>query len=317
MNDKNKSHKGILTTLKNLLERNRLGELMVQGGILTPKQLRFALSKQKQDNTHLGRVLLNENLISRTDLYRVLSQQFSLRCLTAVATIVISLSSIGIKPARAGSMVKDVPAQLHLVSQANAAFGSPRMHQPLFGASEKRSTNIAPFGKWTDMFSRFNTDMQSSSGQSIMNEWKKDLTAFEGLPLEQMVNKVNSLVNKTDYILDNRNWGKSDYWATPVEFFTRGGDCEDFAIAKYVSLRALGVPEERLRIAIVHDQIKDIPHAVLVVYTDNDALILDNQTNNVISSASTNRYRPLFSINRTAWWLHTAPENTQVASAAR
>ncbi len=316
--DNNNSHKGVLTTIKSLLERNRLGELMVRGGVLTPKQLRFALSKQKNSNDHLGRILLNENLVSRPALYKVLSQQFSLRCLTAITTLIISFSSMGIKPVRAGSAARDIPAQLHLVSQANAAFGSPASYQPLFGADEKRSSNIAPFGKWTEMFSRFNADMSKSSGQKIMTEWKKDLVAFEGLPLDAMANKVNKLINKTDYILDGRNYGKTDYWATPVEFFTRGGDCEDFAIAKYVSMRALGVPEERLRIAIVHDQVKDVPHAVLVVYTDTDALILDNQTNDVISSASTDRYRPLFSINRTAWWLHTAqPDATRVASAGR
>ena len=54
-----------------------------------------------------------------------------------------------------------------------------------------------------------------------------------------------------------------------TDFFTRGGDCEDFAIAKYTALRALGVPEERLRVAIVHDDEKNLPHAILVVYTDN------------------------------------------------
>lgn len=314
---KNRKYQGIFTKIKTLLERNRLGELMVQSGILTPKELKFALARQKTAHEHLGRVLLKENLVTRTELYKILSQQFSLRCLTAMATIVITFSSLGIKPARAGSMIGDIPAQLHLVTKANAAFGSVKYYPALFGAEEKRSRDIKPFTKWTDMFDRFDNDIRSAAGQSIMREWKSDLAAFKGLPLDQMARKVNVLINDTDYIIDSRNWGKSDYWATPVEFFTRGGDCEDFAIAKYASLRALGVPEDRMRVAIVHDEIKDIPHAVLVVYADGDALILDNQTDSVISSDSTDRYRPLFSINRTAWWLHTAPEDTKVASAAR
>ena len=317
--DKHRSGKyqGIFTKIKALLERNRLGELMVQSGILTPKELKFALARQKTDGEHLGRVLLKENLVTRTELYKILSQQFSLRCLTAAATIVITFSSFGIKPARAGSMIRDVPSQLHLVSEANAAFGSVKYYPALFGAEEKRSRDITPFTKWTSMFERFDQDMSTQAGQNVMRQWKNDLAAFKGLPLENMVRKVNTLMNDTAYIIDSRNWGKSDYWATPYEFFTRGGDCEDFAIAKYASLRALGVPEERMRIAIVHDEIKDIPHAVLVVYTDSEALILDNQTDKVITSDSTDRYRPLFSINRTAWWLHTAPEDTKVASAAR
>lgn len=314
--DNKNSHKGIFTTIKTMLERNRLGELMVRSGTLSPKDLRMALAKQKESGTHLGRVLLNENLISRTDLYKALTQQISLRCLAAMATIVISFSSLGVKPARAGAGIGDIPAQLHLVSQANAAFGKPASYQPLFGATEKRSANIAPFEKWSAMFARFNAGMNDPQSQHVMNIWKKDLARFEGMPLEQMADRVNNLINQTKYIVDSRNWGKTDYWETPIEFFQRGGDCEDFAITKYVSMRALGVPEERLRVAIVHDNVKDIPHAVLVVYTDHDALILDNQNDEVVSSASTNRYRPLFSINRTAWWLHSAPESTTVVASA-
>ena len=56
------------------------------------------------------------------------------------------------------------------------------------------------------------------------------------------------------------------------------------------------------------------PHAVLIVYTDSEALILDNQSETVLDSARTDRYRPIFSINRQAWWLHTAPQ-TVLASA--
>jgi predicted transglutaminase-like cysteine proteinase len=121
-------------------------------------------------------------------------------------------------------------------------------------------------------------------------------------------------MNEKPYILDNKNWGKSDYWGTPIEFMQRGGDCEDFAIAKYTALRALGVPEERLRIAIVQDTYKNIPHAVLAVYTEDGLFILDNQIKTLVSAESTGRYRPIFSINRTAWWLHNEPDTTRVAS---
>lgn len=138
---------------------------------------------------------------------------------------------------------------------------------------------------------------------------------YQGDSLYNMAYGVNDLINRQTYITDNRNWGKSDYWATPVEFLTRGGDCEDFAIAKYTALRALGVPEERLRVAIVHDEIKDIPHAVLIVYTEKGAVMLDNQMDKPVKTSETSRYRPIFSINRTAWWLHTKPQNTVIASA--
>ena len=109
---------------------------------------------------------------------------------------------------------------------------------------------------------------------------------------------------------------KSDYWATPVEFFNNGGDCEDYAIAKYASLRALGVPENRMRVAIVQDLKKNIPHALLIVYTNNGPVALDNQSQKVLQIGNIiNRYKPIFSINRTAWWLHVESSNTVVASA--
>jgi predicted transglutaminase-like cysteine proteinase len=148
-----------------------------------------------------------------------------------------------------------------------------------------------------------------------MNDWKRDLMAYQGLPLREMAERVNTLVNKTQYIEDTQNYGQSDYWATPIEFFTRGGDCEDFAIAKYVSLRALGVPENRMRIAIVQDLQKNIPHAVLIVYADEGAVVLDNQNKRVVAANAINHYKPIFSINRTAWWLHTKPDATRLASA--
>lgn len=133
--------------------------------------------------------------------------------------------------------------------------------------------------------------------------------------MKDMVRGVNKLVNQTRYIVDQRNWGQSDYWATPVEFLKRGGDCEDFAIAKYAALKSLGFPEERLRIAIVQDTVKNIPHAVLVAYTNEGAYILDNQIKTLVDAERAGRYRPIYSINRQAWWLHQAPTNTIVASA--
>ena len=137
---------------------------------------------------------------------------------------------------------------------------------------------------------------------------------MRGLPIDAQARRVNDLMNSVQYISDKRNWGRSDYWATPIEFLERGGDCEDFAIAKYAALRALGVPDSRMRVAIVKDTQKNIAHAVLIVYGEDGPLILDNQIKTVRADNSIRHYKPIYSINRTAWWLHTAPKATQVAS---
>lgn len=307
---------GFFARLQALFARNRLGELLVLNGLLTPHELRHALVRQKTDNVQLGRLLLQQRMVSRRALYRILAQQWGLRCLAAALTITVSLSSMGIKPARAGSAIKDIPAQiLTLASTANSAFRPVGAYPALFGSDEKRSYNLSAFTKWTGMFDRFESAMRTSHGQKAMQNWTNELRGLSGLPLEVMAERVNRMVNQVTYVEDSANWGKSDYWAHPIEFFARGGDCEDYAIAKYTALRALGVPEERLRIAIVHDKKKDIPHAVLIVYTDSGALLLDNQNQNVLNAGNYNRYRPIFSINRQAWWLHSQGGRTIMASA--
>lgn len=308
------SRYGIFSKIQMMMQRQRLGELMVMNGHLTPGELRYALAFQKNSRQNLGRILIEQRLVSQGALYSVLAQQFTLRLLAGVTTLVIAFSCMGMKPAKAGS-IKDVPAQMSLVSTANSAFAPISAYPALFNADERRSGNLDPFTKWTGMFGRFERAMNQSSGKKVIEDWKQDLQAYKGLPLRQMAEKVNGLINQIEYIEDNNNYGQSDYWATPVEFFNRGGDCEDYAIAKYVSLRALGVPEERMRIAIVQDLQKDIPHAILIVYTDDGALVLDNQNKRTLSAQSVSRYKPIFSINRHAWWLHTKPTSTVLASA--
>ncbi len=303
-------NRGLMTKMKALLARKRLGELLVMNGVLTPKELRYALHTQKTDGRNLGRILLSQNLVTRRDLYNTLGQQFSLRCLAWTLGIFLTFSSFGIKPARAGS-IKDIPGQMSVVSEA---FTKVSSYPALFGSDERRSSDLKAFTKWTSMFDRYEVAMKQPSNKRTIDAWKRSLSEFKDLPMDTMVERVNTFVNQTDYIVDSRNWGKSDYWSTPVEFFQRGGDCEDFAIAKYASLRALGFPENRMRVAIVHDIQKDIPHAVLIVYTDTGAKILDNQNPKAEDARYVDNYRPIFSINRDAWWLHTAPQNTVVAS---
>ncbi len=189
-----------------------------------------------------------------------------------------------------------------------ARLGLPWHLPALFNSKETRSSNLRPFTKWASVFDRLDRDVREArKGAQTISLWQQDLNEMAGLPISIMAEKVNSYVNQHPYITDDENWNQSDYWATPLEFFERGGDCEDFAIAKYASLRMLGVPEERLRLAIVHDKKKNIPHAVLIVYTERGAMVLDNQRDNVIMVDQVKRYRPIFSINRTAWWLHTVP----------
>ena len=304
--------RGILKSIKTALDRRRIGELLVAKGLITRQDLRKALREHQETRAPLGQIFLESALISKRQLQVILLKQSALRVAAALVLFVTSFAATH-RPAHANG-IKDVTAQIRLVS-ATADFARVAQYPKLYGTDEKRSTSLKAFTKWSDMFAKFDRQLQQQSSAKVVKDWQKNLESFEGMSIKAMAKGVNDLVNQKEYITDSRNWGQSDYWATPVEFLQRGGDCEDFAIMKYTALRSLGVPEERMRLAIVQDTQKNIPHAVLVVYTESGAFILDNQIKSLVDTQSGSRYRPIYSINRTAWWLHSAPGNTIVASA--
>jgi predicted transglutaminase-like cysteine proteinase len=261
-------------------------------------------------------------LISQGELRFALTTQTALRSLVAITTIFAGLTSLSSRDAYARGL-EEIPKSISIAftsASAGSVTGHTIYKSSLFGTGERASSDLSSFTKWSAMFDRFSKDVNSGSSDEIVQKWRKDLTPMKGLPLVEMANQVNNLMNKVRYIGDNKNWGKSDYWETPVEFLTYGGDCEDFAIAKYISLRALGVPDQAMRIAIVKDLQKGIPHAILIVYTEDGPMVLDNQIKKMTEANDIGHYKPIFSINRTAWWLHNDNRNsnpTQIASASR
>jgi predicted transglutaminase-like cysteine proteinase len=310
------TYNGIFSKLKLRLRRNRLGELLVLKGCISPEDLDYALASSKKSGRQLGHVLVDEYIVDAGVIRRTLIEQCMLRFMMTAMAIFISIGSMGFaKQARAGE-IQDATARISLVQES---FHKASYYPALFGSTEKRSSSLKAFTKWTGMFERFNQSLNDQSANNEIAMFKRDLQDYSGLPLNKMAMKVNDLMNSKRYINDSVNYGASDYWATPVEFFRRGGDCEDFAIAKYTALRALGVPDNRMRIAIVHDQAKNIPHAILIVYTDAGALVLDNQIKSAMKAEKIKHYKPIFSINQDSWWLHTTPTHgvTQIASAAQ
>ena len=310
-----KAYKGVLSGLKVRMHMNRLGELLVLDGLLSQDQLQHALALSKTAGKPLGRVLTENNMIKRGVIRQTLVEQFMLRLMMATLTIFVSFAGM-MGSARAAS-IKDVPARVAF--QQASAFAPMGQYPKLFGSTEKQSSSLTAFTKWTSMFDKFDAALNTQSGQQTMAAFKSQLETLRGLPASKMIAGVNDIVNRVPYINDSNIYGQSDYWATPVEFLKNGGDCEDFAITKYVALRALGIPEERMRILILQDLQKNVPHAVLVVYTDNGPMLLDSQIKSVTPVERVSHYKPIFSINRDGWWLHTKPKGsvTVVASASR
>lgn len=313
-----RQYTGVLSALKIRMEKNRLGELLVLRGYITQNDLDQALIISKTTGQQLGHVLRHQNNISIRIIRQALIEQLAIRCTMLFVASFLSFASMGAvaKQARAAS-IKDVPARVAF--QQVSAYSPVAQYPKLFGSAEKKSTSLGAFTKWTGMFERFDASLNTNSGQQAMDGLKNKVNHLRGQSIHQMAIGVNAEVNRIPYVNDINIYGKTDYWATPMEFVKNGGDCEDFAITKYVLLRVLGVPEERLRIVVLQDLQKNIPHAVLVVYTENGPMVLDNQIKTATHVDRISHYKPIFSINRDAWWLHTKPKGdvTVVAAAAQ
>jgi predicted transglutaminase-like cysteine proteinase len=292
----------LLSGFINRIERNKLGELLVQKGHLSPSQLRLALKHQKQFGGSFGQILKDMGIVSQSRIRKTLLEQMAYRGVAACLTVFIGLSTINIGQANANTTMKSQFQNQAMVHKA--AFGAHRSlnngierpQQLLFGSQEIASADISAFTKWTDALAKLDHIQFADS----------KLDQFRNMSVMGKVTAVNDYVNNFRYIEDQNNFGKSDYWASPTEFFARGGDCEDFAIAKYALLKQLGVSESQMRLAIVHDKIKNIPHAVLIVYTDNGPMLLDNQMKTTKLASSVDRYKPIYSINAVGWWRHVS-----------
>jgi len=161
-----------------------------------------------------------------------------------------------------------------------------------------------------DRFSpEFLSHIASQFGQSAKNrivEWQRLIINNQGDSEWEAIHVVNDFFNRVRFISDQKHWHQADYWATPVEFLsTNGGDCEDFSIAKYFTLRELGVPDEKLRITYVKALRLNQAHMVLAYYEtpDSDPLILDNLIGKIRPASRRHDLLPVYSFNGKNLWM--------------
>jgi len=139
-----------------------------------------------------------------------------------------------------------------------------------------------------------------------MQNWQKLMGNNQQLPEDQKLKLVNDFFNELTYSSDLNIWGQEDYWATPVEALGRGqADCEDFSIAKYFTLRELGVPEDKMRITYVKALELGEAHMVLTYYPKPNAvpLVLDNLKGQILSATKRFDLAPVYSFNAEGLWL--------------
>lgn len=179
---------------------------------------------------------------------------------------------------------------------------------PLLASRQTDSNDLTAFTKWNGIIPRYEAQREGMADKCIAEaclnkQWEQLLIDLKNKPVYQQIESVNRFFNSMRYVSDQENYGISDYWQTPYELMERGGDCEDYAVAKYISLRRLGIPENALRIVIVRDtKLDDTVHAFLEVNIEDTLHILDNQAQSVLPVASVYHYKPMFAINESKWW---------------
>jgi len=181
----------------------------------------------------------------------------------------------------------------------------------LFGYQEVQKKNLNLFPQWLSVLERHILDMKdagscqsSSFNVCHLKQWQTFLKGLKNLPVREQIKQVNKYANQKKYTLDIENYGVVDYWATPKEFLTNNGDCEDYAIIKMLSMKWLGYDTHLMRVVVVQDTNLRIAHAVMAIENNNDILILDNQIEEVISHADIFHYVPVYSVNENNWWMH-------------
>jgi len=152
------------------------------------------------------------------------------------------------------------------------------------------------------------------TGRQSITAWNQIQIECATLPVTEQLEKINHFFNQRIMYVDDRlTWKKTDYWATPLETLGLGqGDCEDFSFAKYITLNALGVPIEKLRLTYVKAQIittagiKNQAHMVLSYYPtpSSQPFILDNLRQEVLSAAQRPDLQPIFSFNTKQLWIN-------------
>ncbi len=202
-----------------------------------------------------------------------------------------------------------VQAVAAVVCFAGTAMAADAQHAypKLFGTSETRSDNIKTFPKWTDMLARHHAEEKRGDAGCVptrfsrcsVADWLAFLDGEKRKDRPAQLADVNNFINLHPYIFDKLN-----YWQTPREFALHDGDCKDYSIGKYFSLKYLGWDTEDLRVVVVQDLNLRVAHAVLAVYINGAIMILDNQARQIVRADSIRHYQPFYSINESSWWLH-------------
>ncbi|WP_169570193.1 transglutaminase-like cysteine peptidase [Sneathiella limimaris] len=196
----------------------------------------------------------------------------------------------------------------------------------LFGTLEIASSDLQALPQWRRALASF-SDLKKAAkacdedilkcNSQQMTLWRTKIQELEHSPKSIIMRQINQFVNKWQHNSDWATYRHQDYWASPLEFLTVGGDSEDFAIMKYVSLKELGFSSEQMRIVVTRDVLRGVTHTILSVQLNNKSYVLDSQTDTVFQEKFIKYYVPLYSLNETTRWAHIPSQYIAASNAAR
>ena len=217
----------------------------------------------------------------------------------------------------AAAAVQVVPVHAYTLSQLVGAAQAPATG--VFASVEIQVDNAAQFGAWRNVVRDGNQSLQGCLANvgrcpgGHGTAWRAMMQSAQSRGRTEQVQLVNSFFNRLRYRTDAQEYGRAEHWATPTEFMSRGaGDCEDYAAAKFLSLKLLGFADQDLRVVALNDRIERIGHAVLTVRMGGTRYVLDNRTDQVFPENRYKHYQPLVSMNEAGQWRNLQQQAKQL-----
>lgn len=160
-------------------------------------------------------------------------------------------------------------------------------------------------------FSSLISHIFRSQTKERVQKWYAFIETHKNKSKKEQIKHTNLFFNQLHFRSDNKHWGIEDYWATPIEMLTtNGGDCEDFSIAKFFTLKKMGIDENQMRMIHVESTLTEQPHMVLAYYPvqSSDPLILDNLMDDIKPLSERDDLSPVYSFNNHGIWIEKSKQ---------
>ncbi len=218
------------------------------------------------------------------------------------AKITLLAAFLAVMPATA--YATDFPALFNTVAYKNESLDAlPQWQRVLKEIAREKET-----------YSRCVNATDPCSPKALL-AWRAMIKGQAGQSKMAQIRAVNRFVNQWAPKADIDNHKQMDFWSSPLTFLRQSGDCEDYAIIKYVSLRELGFDADQMRIVVVRDTLRNLAHAVLAIEHEGEIFILDNLYQAVLPQVRVRQYLPYYSVNEQARWAHQ-PTNALMLSSS-